>query len=338
MAKPKPRAFSGIQPSGELHIGNYLGAVKNWVALQDEYEAFFCIVDLHAITQPFEPEEMPQQIFDLALGLLAAGLDPDKCTIFVQSDVPEHSELAWVFTTVTPLGELERMTQYKDKSSRLESVLAGILNYPILQAADILLYHAEAVPVGEDQVQHIELTREIARKWNAKFGEYFPEPQALVGKVRRVLGLDGQAKMSKSLDNTIALLDSPEEIWEKLRPAITDPQRKRRSDPGNPNVCNLFTLHRAFSSDEDIAWADEGCRTAGIGCIECKRRLSENVVAALRPIRERAEDLMARPEYVVEVLRSGAEHARSIAADTMDEVRRRMGLRPATGPAKTEAD
>jgi tryptophanyl-tRNA synthetase len=336
MAKPKPRMFSGIQPSGELHIGNYLGAVRNWVALQDQYEAFFCIVDLHAITQPFEPEEMPQQ--NLALGLLAAGLDPSKCTIFVQSDVSEHSELAWVFTTVTPLGDLERMTQFKDKSSRQESVLAGILNYPILQAADILLYHAEAVPVGEDQVQHIELTREIARKWNGRFGEYFPEPQAVVGKVRRVLGLDGQAKMSKSIGNTIGVLESPDEIWEKLRPAITDPQRQRRNDPGNPNVCNLFTLHRHFSSEQDIAWADEGCRTAGIGCIECKRRLSENIVEALRPIRERAEQLMTQPEYVVEVLRSGAEHARAVAADTMNEVRRRMGLISATQPAKTEVE
>ncbi len=336
MAKPKPRMFSGIQPSGGLHIGNYLGAVRNWVSLQDQYDAFFCIVDLHAITQPFEPEEMPQQIFDLALGLLAAGLDPNKCTIFVQSDVPEHSELAWVFTTVTPVGQLERMTQFKDKSSRQESVLAGILNYPILQAADILLYHAEAVPVGEDQVQHIELTREIARKWNLRFGEYFPEPQALVGKVRRVLGLDGQAKMSKSIGNTIGILESPDDIWEKLRPAITDPQRKRRNDPGNPNVCNLFALHRHFSSEEDIAWADEGCRTAGIGCIECKRRLSENIVETLRPIRERALELQQRPEYVIEVLRSGAERARAVAVDTMSEVRRRMGLGPVDEPVSAE--
>ncbi|UCC81796.1 MAG: tryptophan--tRNA ligase [Gemmatimonadota bacterium] len=338
MAKPKPRMFSGIQPSGELHIGNYLGAVKNWVALQHQYDAFFCIVDLHAITQPFEPEEMPQQIFDLALGLLAAGLDPSKCTIFVQSDVPEHSELAWVFTTVTPLGELKRMTQFKDKSSRQESVLAGILNYPILQAADILLYHAEAVPVGEDQVQHIELTRQIANKWNGRFGEYFPEPQAVVGKVRRVLGLDGQAKMSKSIGNTIGVLESPDEIWEKLRPAITDPQRKRRNDPGNPNVCNLFALHRHFSSEEDIAWADEGCRTAGIGCIECKRRLSENIIEELRPIRERALELQQRPEYVIEVLRSGAERASAVAVDTISEVRRRMGLHSATAPAKSEVE
>jgi tryptophanyl-tRNA synthetase len=327
MSKPKPRIFSGVQPSGELHIGNYLGAVKNWVELQDRYECFFSIVDLHAITQPFEPAELPQQIFEVALTLIAAGLDPEKCTIFVQSDVPEHSELAWVFNTVTPLGELERMTQYKDKSARQESVLAGLLNYPVLQAADILLYHAVAVPVGEDQVQHVELTREIARKWNARYGEYFPEPQALVGKVRRVMGLDGQAKMSKSIGNTIGLLETPDEIWEKVRVALTDPARQRRNDPGNPNVCNIFSLHRHFSSDADVTWAEEGCRTAGIGCIECKRRLADNIIEELRPIRERAAELKQQPDYVVEVLRSGAQRCRAIAGDTMAEVRRRMGLR-----------
>jgi tryptophanyl-tRNA synthetase len=326
MAGSKKRVFSGIQPSGELHIGNYLGAVKNWVELQQKYEAFFCIVDLHAITQPYESEELPQRVFDMALTLIAAGLDPEKCTIFVQSHVPEHTELQWLFNTVTPIGELERMTQYKDKSSRQESVLAGLLNYPILQAADILLYLAEFVPVGEDQVQHVELTREIARKWNARYGQYFPEPDALVGKVRRVLGLDGQAKMSKSLGNTIGLLETDDEIWSKVRVALTDPARKRREDPGNPNVCNVFSLHGHFSSESDVAWADEGCRTAGIGCVECKRRLADNVIAELQPIRERAAELKEKPEHVVEVLAAGAEHCREIASGTMKEVRQRMGL------------
>jgi tryptophanyl-tRNA synthetase len=338
MTQPKTRAFSGIQPSGELHIGNYLGALKNWVEMQEDYEMFVCIVDLHAITQPFEPDEMPRRIYDMALTLIAAGLDPERTTLFVQSDVPEHSELAWVFMTVTPLGELERMTQYKDKSARQESVLAGLLNYPVLQAADILLYHAVAVPVGEDQVQHIELTREIARKWNARYGQYFPEPQAVVGKVRRVLGLDGQAKMSKSLGNTVGLLDSPDEIWQKIRVGLTDPARKTRKDPGNPNVCNIFSLHRHFSSDEDIAWAEEGCRTAGIGCVECKRRLTENIVKELEPIRERADELKERPEHVIEVLASGAERCRGIAAETMSEVRRRMGLRPSSELVEARAD
>jgi tryptophanyl-tRNA synthetase len=338
MSQSKARAFSGIQPSGELHIGNYLGAVKNWVAMQDEYDMFICIVDLHAITQPFEPDELPRQIFDMALTLLAAGIDPDRCTLFVQSDVPEHSELAWVFNTVTPLGELERMTQYKDKSSRQESVLAGLLNYPVLQAADILLYHAEAVPVGEDQVQHIELTREIARKWNGRFGEYFPEPQAVVGEVRRVLGLDGQAKMSKSLGNTVGLLETAEEIWAKVRVALTDPQRQTRKDPGNPNVCNIYSLHRHLSSSEELAWVEEGCRSAGIGCIDCKRKLTENLVEALRPIRERALELKRNPEHVLEVLAEGARRSRQIAAETVSEVRNRMGLRAAPGSAEVESD
>jgi tryptophanyl-tRNA synthetase len=331
MSKVKPRAFSGIQPSGELHIGNYLGAVKNWVAMQEKYDLFVCIVDLHAITQPFEPSELPRHIFDMALTLVAAGIDPEKCTLFVQSDVPEHSELAWVFMTVTPLGELERMTQYKDKSSRQESVLAGLLNYPVLQAADILLYHALAVPVGEDQVQHIELTREIARKWNGRYGEYFPEPQAVVGKVRRVLGLDGQAKMSKSLGNTVGLLETEEEIWAKIRVALTDPQRKTRKDPGNPNVCNVYSLHRHISGEADCAWAAEGCRTAGIGCVECKRRLTENLVEALRPIRQRALELKENPGYVLDVLADGARRSREIAMATMSAVRMRMGLQADPG-------
>jgi len=333
MSGVKPRAFSGIQPSGELHIGNYLGAVRNWVEMQETYDLFVCIVDLHAITQPFEAAELPRRIFDMTLTLLAAGIDPEKCTLFVQSDVAEPSELAWVFMTVTPLGELERMTQYKDKSARQESVLAGLLNYPVLQAADILLYHAVAVPVGEDQVQHVELTREIARKWNGRYGEYFPEPQAVVGAVRRVLGLDGQAKMSKSLGNTIGLLETEEEIWEKIRVALTDPQRKTRKDPGNPNVCNIFSLHRHISSEADLAWADRGCRTAGIGCIDCKRRLTANLVETLRPIRRRALEMKEDPGYVLGVLEQGARRSREIAAATMQEVRERMGLRADPGPS-----
>ena len=320
------RVFSGIQPSGELHIGNYLGAVRNWVRLQDEYECFFCIVDLHAITQDYEPSEMPSRVFDLALGLLAAGLDPQRCTLFVQSHVPQHTELAWIFNTVTPLGELERMTQYKEKSARQESVLAGLLNYPVLQAADILLYHADAVPVGEDQIQHIELTREIARKWNVRYGRYFPEPVELIGEVRRVMGLDGQAKMSKSLGNTVGLLESPEEIWSKIRVALTDPARVTRKDPGNPYKCNIFSLHRYFSPPEDVAWSEEGCFSAGIGCIDCKKRLTQNIVEELRPIRERAAELESDPSFVRDVLAEGARRCREIAETTMAEVKARMGL------------
>src|SRR5687768_6735331 len=245
------RIFSGIQPSGSLHIGNYLGAVKNWVELQHKYESFFCIVDYHAITVPYEPADLRARTADMALSLLAAGLDPAKCTIFVQSRVPEHTELAWIFNTITPLGELERQTQFKEKSQRQESVAAGLLNYPVLQAADILLYKADTVPVGEDQVQHLELSREVARRWNARFGEgFFPEPQARLTPTRRIMGLDGQAKMSKSLGNTVGLLEEPPSIWEKLRPAVTDPARVRKTDPGTPEICNIFHLHKAFSPAE----------------------------------------------------------------------------------------
>ncbi|MBI4513384.1 MAG: tryptophan--tRNA ligase [Gemmatimonadetes bacterium] len=326
MAGKRERVFSGIQPSGELHIGNYLGAVQNWVQMQDQYECFFGIVDHHAITVPYEPAEMPARVFDMALTLLAAGLDPRKCTLFVQSDVPEHTELAWILNTVTPLGDLERMTQFKEKAGREASVPAGLLNYPVLQAADILLYRATLVPVGEDQVQHIELVREIARRWNARYGEYLPEPQVVVGPARRILGLDGKAKMSKSLGNTIGLLESPEEIWAKLKVAVTDPARVTRRDPGNPDICNVFTLHRYFSSPQDQAWSAHGCRTAAIGCLDCKRRLADNIVAALRPIRERALELRERPEEVRRMLAEGAERCRAIARETVAEVKRRMGL------------
>ncbi|HEX9894178.1 MAG TPA: tryptophan--tRNA ligase, partial [Gemmatimonadales bacterium] len=215
------RVFSGIQPSGELHIGNWLGAVQNWVALQDRYECIYCIVDLHAITFPYDRALLAGRTRDMAIGLLAAGIDPARSILFVQSQVPEHAELQWLFTTVTPLGELERMTQFKDKSQRLDSVPAGLLQYPVLQAADILLYRADTVPVGEDQAQHLELTREVARRWNQQFAPdqpFFPEPVALHTEAKRILGLDGQAKMSKSLGNTIAVTESADEIWEKLRP------------------------------------------------------------------------------------------------------------------------
>ena len=324
-----PRVFSGIQPSGELHIGNYLGAVKNWVALQDAFECIYCIVDLHAITQPYEPAELEDRTLDMAAGLLAAGIDPERSILFVQSHVAEHAELMWAFNCVTPLGELERMTQYKDKSQRVESVPAGLLNYPILQAADILLYRADQVPVGEDQVQHLELAREIARRFNARFGaEYFAEPQALLTAAARIVGLDGQATMSKSLGNTIGLLERPEAVWEKLRPAMTDPARKTRKDPGNPDLCNIYTLHGAFSSDAEVSHVATQCRSAGWGCLDCKRLLADNLNAALAPVRERATELTARPGYVRDVLVEGARRARTLARSTMEDVRRLMGFLP----------
>jgi tryptophanyl-tRNA synthetase len=321
------RIFSGIQPSGELHIGNYLGAVKNWAELQRSYESFFCVVDYHAITVPYEPDDLRTRRREMLVSLLAAGLDPSKATVFVQSMVPEHTELAWIFNTITPLGELERQTQFKDKASRQESVAAGLLNYPVLQAADILLYRADLVPVGEDQVQHLELSREVARRWNARFGEgYFPEPQAKLTPSRRIMGLDGNAKMSKSMGNTVGLLEPPASIWEKLRPAVTDPARVRRTDPGTPEVCNIYHLHRAFSSPDTVAHVETQCRTAGWGCIECKKVLFENMNQELTPIRARAEEIRGRATMVDEVAGDGAATARRVAGTTMREVKDMMGL------------
>jgi tryptophanyl-tRNA synthetase len=325
-----PRIFSGIQPSGEPHIGNYLGAIKNWVTLQREYESFFCIVDYHAITVPYEPADLRQRTRDMAISLIAAGVDPSACTLFVQSMVPEHTELAWIFNTITPLGELERQTQFKEKSAKQESIAAGLLNYPVLQAADILLYKADLVPVGEDQVQHLELSREISRRWNAKFAPgglpFFPEPKPLLTPTRRIMGMDGQTKMSKSMGNAIGLLEDPKDIWEKLRPAVTDPKRVRRTDPGTPEVCNIYHLHRAFSSPATVEHVAVQCRSAGWGCIDCKRVLFESMEAELGPIRERAAEVTANVSELNEMLAAGAAHARSLARETLREVKDLMGL------------
>ncbi len=320
------RVFSGMQPSGEAHLGNYLGALRSWVALQDRYECFFCIVDEHAITGSFTPEELPARVFDLAVSFLAVGLDPERATIFVQSDVPEHVRLAWLLNAVAPVGELERMTQYKDKSARLESIPAGLLNYPILQAADILLYRADLVPVGEDQLQHLELTREIARRWNHRFGEYFPEPEPLLSSAGRILGLDGAAKMSKSLDNTVGILAEPDEIRRRIRTAVTDPQRVRRDDPGRPEVCNVFTLHRHLTDPGLLPDIESRCRAGTRGCVECKGILADSIAGHFAEVRERAAELKARPGRVLEILEAGAERARAEARTNLAEVRRRMGM------------
>ena len=325
------RIFSGIQPSGELHIGNYLGAVKNWVELQEQQECFFCVVDLHAITGKYDAASLARRTREMALGLLAAGVDPKKCTLFVQSHVPEHSELQWLLVTLTPLGELERMTQFKDKSDKLESIPTGLLVYPVLMAADILLYKGEAVPVGDDQLQHLELAREIARKWNAEFAPgapVFPEPRSILSQARRILGLDGQAKMSKSLGNTVGLLDPPEMIWEKLRPALTDPARKTKKDPGTPEICNIYALHKHFSRPATVDDVAQKCRTAGWGCLDCKKVLADNMAQELAPIRARAKVLAADPSVVDRVLAEGAAQARKVAQATMTEVHSRMGFLP----------
>ena len=325
------RVFSGIQPTGEPHIGNYFGAMRNYVRLGEQYgkNAVYCIVDLHAPTNPlaYDPATLSALTFEMALANLAVGLDPEQVIFFVQSQVREHSELGWIFTLQTPVGELERMTQYKDKAGKLESIPAGLLMYPVLQAADILLYKADTVPVGEDQVQHIELAREIARRFNHTHGETFPEPKAVLQRdALRVPGVDGQGKMSKSKGNTIGLFEPLDSIWAKLRPAPTDPARVRRTDPGDPEKCLIFDYHKLFSDELTVLDVNEGCRTAGIGCVECKKRLMPGIERELTPIQARAEGLRAQPDTVRDALAYGAREARAIAEGVMDEVRAKMGF------------
>jgi len=327
---PARRVLSGMRPTGRLHLGNYHGALRNWVELQYQYECYFFVADWHMLTTGYEDTaRLQEHVRDVLIDWLAAGLNPGVATLFVQSHVPEHAELTWLLNAVTPVGELERMTQYKDKSQKVESVPAGLLNYPILMAADILLYRADLVPVGEDQIQHLELSREIVRHFNHRFGtRFFAEPQPLLTAASRIMGLDGQAKMSKSLGNTIGVLESPEAIWEKLRPAMTDPARKTRKDPGNPDICNIYQLHKQFSTPEQVQMVAEQCRGAGWGCLDCKRVLADNMAAALAPVRERAAALKANPSRVHEVLAAGARKARAEARRTLDDVSRIMGFLP----------
>jgi tryptophanyl-tRNA synthetase len=322
------RIFSGIQPSGEIHIGNYVGAIRNWVKLTDRYNCIYSVVDYHAITIEYDVELMQKRILETATILVGCGLTPDKCIVFVQSHVPEHTELAWIFNSVTPIGELERMTQFKEKSKQhRQNINVGLLGYPVLQAADILIYKAGYVPVGEDQTQHVELSREIARKFNARYGETFPEPQVLLSTAPRILGTDGNAKMSKSMNNAIGLLEPQEVIREKLRTAATCPHRERRSDPGHPEHCNIFTMHQAFSKPEQISSVEQGCRTAGIGCIECKEILCKSMIEELNPIQARVKEINERPGYIVDVLKSGATRCKAIATEVMDEVRIKIGVK-----------
>ncbi len=321
------RLFSGIQPSGDLHIGNYLGAIRNWVRMLEDHDAIFCIVDYHAITVTYEVAIMQERILNAAAECIACGLHPEKCTIFVQSQVPEHTELAWIFNTVTPMGDLGRMTQFKEKSEHHKrNVNVGLFDYPVLQAADILLYKAQVVPVGEDQIQHIEFSRRVAKAFNSRFGDTFPEPDLVTPKIGRIMGLDGRSKMSKSLGNYISLSESPEEIKKKLATAVTDVNRKRRSDPGNPEVCNIYTLHRLLSTEKEIEFVNLECRRAGIGCIECKLILAKNMSADLEPIRQKAADLKKHPDRVREVLEAGRATCKPIATETMREVKTKMGL------------
>ncbi|MEK7085229.1 MAG: tryptophan--tRNA ligase [Patescibacteria group bacterium] len=325
----KPIAFSGVQPSGNLHIGNYLGAIKQFVALQNDYQTFFCVVDLHAITEPQEPAELRARTLEIAAIYLASGLDPQKNTIFVQSQVPAHTELGWILNTLTPMGELERMTQFKEKSGKHESVLAGLFNYPFLMAADILLYKSAVVPVGEDQVQHLEFTRALARKFNTRFGETFPEPQTLLQKQgARIMGLDDPLKkMSKSAsspNNYIALLDEPEEIRRKIKIAVTDSGVDIKYNPEEkPAISNLLSIMSRFS-DTSIALLEEKYR--GETYREFKSDLAELVVKKLSPIRERTRELLENKDELVSILKDGRERARETATKTLTEVKEKVGL------------
>jgi tryptophanyl-tRNA synthetase len=321
--------FTGIQPTGDIHIGNYFGAIKNWVTLQREYFSYISIVDLHAVTIPYETAEMPARVSELALTLFACGIDMEKTRLFVQSEVPGHADLTWLFNTLVPLGELERMTQFKDKAAQFrKSVNVGLLDYPVLQAADILIYKGEVVPVGEDQVQHVEFTREVARHFNTRYGDTFPECQALLTSSPRIIGLDGDSKMSKSKGNTIGILEKPKDIWDRLAPAKTDPARKRRSDPGTPEICNIFAYHGLVTPPAQREELAHGCRTAGIGCIDCKKALHENLMKVLDPIRERHDELAgSRKHEVDERLESNAEACRKKASETILEVKGKMGLK-----------
>lgn len=319
--------MSGIQPTGDIHIGNYLGAISQWVELAKNHKCFYVIVDYHAITIDYDVANFQKSIFNAAMVNIACGLEPGTCHLVIQSHVPEILELNWIFSSCTMVGRLTNMTQFKDKAQQHESnVNAGLLNYPILQAADILIYKASLVPVGEDQFQHLELAREIARRFNSRFGETFPEPMPC-GESVRVLGLDGENKMSKSLNNYIGIMDSEEELWKKLAPAKTDVQRIRRSDPGRPWMCNIYSYHECFTPEEPRRNCYEECRKAGIGCIDCKRVLLKYLVEALAPIQNRFRELEKHPDVVHDFLRESAREAKRVAGMTMDEVRRKMGIR-----------
>jgi tryptophanyl-tRNA synthetase len=320
------RIFSGIQPSGIVHLGNELGAIRNYVALQWEYEAIYCIVDYHALTSLHDPDLMRARTRDMAASLLALGLDPERCTLFVQSHRPEHTELAWLLATVTPVSWVERTPTYKEKKAQQpDDVNHALLTYPILQAADIVIYRADRVPVGRDQAAHLELSREIVRAFTARYGDVFPEPQAVYTEAPTVLGTDGVRKMSKSLGNTIEVLAEPDVIRKQVMSMVTDTQRILRTDPGRPEVCNVCQLHRFFGPDwEEI---QDGERTARTGCVDTKKLLADRIIAHYAPARERYLELVAHPERIDRILDEGAERLRPKAESIMDEVRRRMGLR-----------
>ncbi|HUV15993.1 MAG TPA: tryptophan--tRNA ligase [Pelolinea sp.] len=324
----KGRVFSGARPTGHQHLGNYLGAIKNYVALQEDYDCIYCIVDLHALTTLETTQNLRENTYEMALDWLAAGIDPQKTILFIQSNVPEVTELHTILSMVTPMGKLTDLPTFKEKvRENPNNINYGLVGYPVLMSADILLYKANAVPVGVDQAPHIEFAREVVRSFNHRYStNVLVEPEMKVTEVPKVLGIDGVNKMSKSLNNHIEIAATPEETLERVMKMVTDPARKRRSDPGNPDVCNVFTLHKVFSSPEYVDMVNVECRRAGIGCVEDKQAFAKSLNEALTPFRERRAKLNRDPDYVFDVLRDGGKRARVIAQQTMTEVRDAIGL------------
>ena len=323
------RVLSGMRPTGKLHLGNYVGALDNWVRMQDEYQCFFEVADWHALTTDYaDTSRVKENSLEVALDWLAAGLDPEKSVIFIQSHVPAHAELHLLFSMITPLGWLERVPTYKEQRENIKDKdlgTYGFLGYPVLQSADILIYKADVVPVGEDQVAHVELTREIARRFNGFYGEVFPEPKSLLTVAPKLPGSDGR-KMSKSYGNTILLTDAEPVVRQKLKTMVTDPARVRRSDPGNPDVCPVGDLHKIFSDRATMDKVNVGCRSAGIGCIECKSWAADALVQLLSPMQERRKKFEENPRLAWDILEAGSERARKAAGETMKDVRAAMGM------------
>lgn len=341
----KPRVLSGMRPTGKLHLGNFVGALANWIGLQDKYDCFFFVADWHALTTDYADTScLKQNSLEVMMDWLAAGLDPDRCTMFIQSHMPQHAELHLLLSMITPLGWLERVPTYKEQRENIQEKdlgTYGFLGYPLLQAADILIYRADYVPVGEDQVPHVELTREVARRFNmfypGRLAPIFPEPQPLLTPAPKLPGTDGR-KMSKSYGNTILLTDPEPVVRQKLKTMVTDPQRVRRSDPGNPHVCPVFALHKIFSVPQTIANVEVGCTTAGIGCIECKSWVADALVNTLTPMQQRRSKYERNPKLAWDILQEGSNRARKVADPTMADVREAMNLGQEYAPPSRGAE
>jgi len=327
MAK-KGRVFSGARPTGRQHLGNYLGAINNYVALQDEYDCVYCIVDVHALTTVETTEDLKLNTFEMALDWLAAGIRPEESILFVQSHVPEVMELHMYLSMVTPLGKLTDLPTFKEKvRQQPDNINYGLVGYPVLMTADIVLYKADVVPVGIDQAPHVEFAREIVRSFNFRYNtKVLIEPQVKHTEVLKVLGIDGREKMGKSLNNHIELASTPQETVKRVKEMVTDPARLRRNDPGNPDICNVFTMHKIFSPTEEVDMINAECRKAGIGCVDCKLRFANNLNRDLEPFRAKRAELSSRKSYVQDVLNEGGKRARAIAQKTMAEVRQAMAL------------